>query len=429
MEMETDQRPTKNKKMLVIAGGIVVSLAIIVLGVWSIKHYDATRGERESGKQSSNQNALSNSDRFSQDFGQGCKNNPVNFSFSPLAINDTRYIQPMGLMNDGHITPVDHVYMTPKDPNAAEGSYSVIMPADGEVLSVQSMPTQFIGDQKEYTRPAEDNRLVMRFSCRYYSIFIHVHELSPAIKAAVGNLEHGKNSPPINVPVKAGEMLAKVGANPFDWTMVDTEIKLAGFITPSLYDGEPWKIHSIDPLSIYTGDTKTKLETLSLRSIAPLGGKIDYDVKGTLIGNWFKQNSGGYSSNEGENTNRYYDGHLAIAPDYIDPSATIVSIGNWEGVAKQFTVKGKVDPAKITPVSGLTKFELLSSNSYKEVDGKQWDYKVSPAKPLVAVQESSVLGTILFEVLPGEKLRVEKYPGKTATEVSGFSDNALIYER
>lgn len=319
--------------------------------------------------------------------------------------------------------------MTPKDSKAIEGDYSVVMPADGEVLSVQSMPAQVVGDQKGYTRPVEDNRLVVRFSCRYYSIFIHVHELSPAIKSAVGNLEPGKNSSPINVPVKAGEMLAKLGSNPFDWTMVDTQTKLAGFITPSLYDGEPWKIHSIDPLSIYTGDIKTKLEALSLRSVAPLGGKIDYDVKGALVGNWFKQGSGGYSSNNGENTNRYYDGHLAIAPDYIDPTSTIVSIGNWEGTAKQFTVKGKVDPAKITAASGPTKYELLSSNNYKTADGKQWDYKIFPAKPLVIGQESPVLGTILLEVLSGEKLKVQKFPGKTAAQVSGFDDNALIYER
>lgn len=438
--MEVNQVPQKSKKIYFVIGGIIVLFAIIILAIFEHRqksgqqrYFGRGNGNGQGGGQENQQNNQSTGssvvDSFSNSYGKGCQNKTVAFTNSPLAINDIRYIQPLGLMSDGHVTPVDHIYLTPKDPNAAEGSYSVVMPADGEVLAVQSMPAQYVGDKTGMTRPVEDNRLVVRFSCRYYSIFIHVHELSPTLKAAIGTLKPGESSKPISVPVKAGELLAKLGTNPFDWTMVDTQTTLAGFISPALYDGEPWKIHSISPFDIYTGPLKTQLEALSLRSTPPVGGKIDNDIKGALIGNWFKVGSGGYASNNQESSARYYDGHLAIAPDYIDPTSTIVSIGNWEGTAKQFLVKGKVDPATVTAQSGPTKYELLNSNSYMMGNNKPWDSTIAPVKPITLNQNGDVQGTIMFQIQAGEKLKVEIFPGKKSNDVGDFTAAAMMYER
>lgn len=423
--MEATPTPAKSRKVYFIVAGVIVLLVVLVLVIFRFTPRQNGQGNGQANKQDSG------SDQSGQmaEYTKGCKNQPVAFTFSPLAVSDIGYIQPLGLMTDGHVTPVDHIYIAPKDSNAAEGSYSVAMPADGRVLAVQSMPAQYIGDKTGMTRAPDDYRLVVRFSCRYLSIFIHLHELAPALKAAVGALQPGENSRPIDIPIQAGELLAKLGSRPFDWTMVDLRTTLTGFITPALYNGEPWKIHSIDPISVYAGDLKTQLEALNLRSEPPLGGKIDNDVKGALIGNWFRVGSGGYSSNNSESSARYYDGHLAVAPNYIDPSSMMVSIGNWQGAAKQFLVKGKVDPASVTAVSGPIKYELLNPDSYTMADGQPWDSNTIPIKPLMLQQNGDVQGTIMFQVLAGEKLKVETFPGKKASAVSDFTSAAKMYER
>jgi hypothetical protein len=157
-----------------------------------------------------------------------------------------------------------------------------------------------------------------------------------------------------------------------------------------------------------------------------VGGKIDYDQPGKLIGTWFREGSGGYSGSGSNNEGRYWDGHLSVAPDYISPTSTIVSIGNWNGGAKQMVVGGTVDPATVTKDTGMVVYELRKL-SYVSKDGgyngNMFEKDVRPS------QSESVEGAIAFQVLPGEKLKVEKFPGKTAAQVSGFTSAAQNYER
>jgi hypothetical protein len=50
-------------------------------------------------------------------------------------------------------------------------------------------------------------------------------------------------------------------------------------------------------------------------------------------------------------------------------------------------------------------------------------------KGLKAANGDAIHGVVLFEVLEDWRLRVEAFPGKTAAQVNGFTDAALIYER
>lgn len=410
-----------NKPLFV---GVVAAVVIILAGA-AFAFTGKSEPKDNTSQQASGQQA-SGSGLFLQQNGQDCKQRDVEFSSAPMKMSDLNIIRPLGAVNDGHVTPTDHVYVG-AGTNAPDNSYPVLMPADGTVTSVAAMPNQYVGDRAQETA-SEDHRLTISHSCHYFSIFIHIHKLSDTLKNAVGTLQPNENKN-TSIELKAGDVMGYVGGQTFDWTSVDTETQLKGFITPKLYEGESWKIHTVSPFDLYKEPLKSQLEAKSLRTVAPIGGKIDYDQPGKLIGNWFREGSGGYSGqNDASSGGRYWDGHLTIAPDYIDPVSTYVSIGNWANdTAMQFTVKGAADPATVTAATGIAKYELLRM-SHVTSNGAHWTGN-SHATGLKLSQNGSVEGTIMFQVMDGEKLKVEKFPGKTAAQVAGFTSAAQIYAR
>jgi len=88
-------------------------------------------------------------------------------------------------------------------------------------------------------------------------------------------------------------------------------------------------------------------------------------------------------------------------------------------------VSGTVNSATITKASGAVKYELRRLNyvSKNGFGGNMYEKDMRPS------QTESIEGVILLQVLPGEKLRVEKFPGKTAAQVSGFTSAVQIYKR
>lgn len=410
----------KKKLILTIAAVAVVFIAGFVAALMVMRKDSPTASTNNNSNQGSQKTDTPLSD-FASAYKDVCKEREVSFENAPLAMDKLGYIIPMGQMSDGHVTPTDHVYLAPAVQSVPDNTYDVYMPAKGTVVSVGAMPAQYIGDKNQQTAP-EDHRVVIAHNCRYYSIFIHIHQLSDALKQAVGTLQPNENKM-INLELNAGDKLGKIGGSPFDWSLLDVTKRLTGFITPSLYKGENWKVHVIDPLTVYTGTLRDELIAKSLRSSEPYGGKIDYDIRGALVGNWFREGTNGY---EGAAMDRYWDGHLAVVPDHIDPTSTIVSIGNWEGKASQMAVKGKVDPAKVTKATGPVKYELIGLSYLANGQRYLPNYL---AKNITVSQDGTFKGTIMFEVGDNEHLKVETFPGKTAAEVSGFTSAAKTYVR
>jgi len=115
----------------------------------------------------------------------------------------------------------------------------------------------------------------------------------------------------------------------------------------SFAKAEDWKIHVQDPFLYFNDEIKARMIQMSLRSEEPYGGKIDYDLDGTLIGIWFEEGTNGYAGKDFP-AEFYHQGHLAIAPNHIDPSYTMVSVGRFEGGMEgyQFGV-GNIDASTI----------------------------------------------------------------------------------
>jgi len=336
---------------------------------------------------------------------RSCTGGRINFDYAPFNLDKIIFIRPLGAMSDSHVTPTDHQYWRTAENEIAE----VYSPGDGFITLIERMGT--VEEQRE------DWRIMIEHTCTISSIYIHIDTLAPKL---VEQEPTTRRTSSVRIPVEAGEVIGWYDFS-VDYNVVDEDI-IIGLLTPKLYEGEPWKIHTQDPFLYFNEPLKSQLESLSLRTDPPLGGKIDYDIDGKLIGNWFEEGTM-YSA---DNPWQYWDTHLSISPDYIDPDFIIVSIGNFAGEARQFGVKGNTpNPAEVG-VGTLVKYELVDFE-YKD-GNKFWD-RQSLVKGLQGVEGRDMHGVILLELIEDRRLKVEVFPGKSGSEVSGFTDNAKIYER
>ena len=165
-----------------------------------------------------------------------------------------------------------------------------------------------------------------------------------------------------------------------------------------------------------------------MRTTEPISGKIDYDIDGKLVGNWFLEGTDGYSRDY-TNNERYWLGHLSIVYDAYDTDTIILSIANYEGEdSRQYAVKGNSpNPASIGVDNGLIKYELVRYN-YFTSDGTPWDNK-QLAKGIRIKSNDAVESVVLAQLIENRRLKFEVFHGKVGSQVNGFSDKAKIYER
>lgn len=308
-------------------------------------------------------------------------------------------------MSGGHVTPTDHQYWRTKENEIAE----VYSPSGGFVTLIERMGT--VEEQRE------DWRIRIDHTCTISSLYIHIDELAPKLAALEPTTRRTAN---VRVPVEGGEVIGWYDFS-VDYNVVDDDITI-GFLTPELYEGEPWKIHTQDPFLYFSEPLKSQLEALSLRTDPPLGGRIDYDIAGRLIGNWFEEGT----AYRGDDPWQYSDTHLSIAPDYIDPDFIIVSMGLFAGEARQFGVRGNAPNPAGVGVGTLVKYELVD---FDYADGNQFWDRQSLVKGLQGVEGPKAHGVILLELIEDERLKVEVFPGKSGAEVLGFTSSMKIYAR
>jgi hypothetical protein len=77
--------------------------------------------------------------------------------------------------------------------------------------------------------------------------------------------------------------------------------------------------------------------------------------------------------------------------------------------------------------SGLVVYELVG---YDRWAGSQpWDGESLVTGLEARNRDSEVRGTVLLQLVEDRRLRVEAFPGKSASEVTGFTAAALMYQR
>lgn len=334
----------------------------------------------------------------------------VQMTHLPMKMSDVASFTPYGLVAGAHVTPIDHLYFYPKP--GPRDTYPVYAMADGYITEITTRAVQVDSGKP---RPPE-YRYMIQHSCQTISYFDLITKIDDSILAehpdATTKGMQGR------FPVKAGQIVGWIGEQSLDTAIYNMDLVLPGFITPSMYDAEPWKVHTDDFLSYFSEAHQAEIQKINKRKGEPYSGKIDYDQPGKLIGNWFKEGTNGYAGASnygvGDGTGRgYWSGHLAIFYHVIDPSMIIVSIGEFkDGDPQYFAVTGNTpDPADVSKASGLVKYELIRAPHGEEI-----------------ITDTKVMGVALFQVLDGEKLRAEFFPDKTGDEVTGFI-SPMTYER
>ncbi len=344
---------------------------------------------------------------------------------APADIDDISYIYPLGLMFGSHVTPVDHQYYFWNDLDVLLERFPVYSPADGYAIHIS------------YLRDNNDYIVFLEHSEHVQVEYIHLERLAGPIEQINGTIndERGWYG---RIPVKAGEIIAyDGGTNGFDFSVHDYSMTLPGFINPDTYVAEPWKIHTADPYDYFIEPLRSRLLEKNVRQVEPLGGKIDYDIPGRLIGNWFEEGSNGYAGKVYQGPLEpgyqvgYWNSHLAIAPDAIDPSAVIVSIGWFNGISLQSAVNNLyIRPEDVSVETGIVKYELIDWGYVCGEDEEPWGDITDPAAKDIRVKlYSNIRGTVLFQLIEEHRLKMEAFHGLTADEVTGFTENARIYVR
>ena len=322
----------------------------------------------------------------------------------------------MGVMVGGHVTPIDHMYFQPTIFNSPPDSYDVVADADGVIIS--------IGREANFSENKYNKyRFIIYHTCDFYSIYNLLTSLSPEIVKQVGNIEYGSNSNQKNpIYVKKGDLLGRIGGQTLDLSVNYDNFTLPGFVNPSSYDGEPWKIHTVDPFDYWGPEVREKLMEKNIRKVPPYGGKIDYDLDGKLVGNWFEEKVKNY-----DDPSNYWTTHLSFVYNEINSSFIIISMANFSNEPKQFAVKGNSpDPANISTSSGLIKYELM--DFYYTSNGEMWNH-MQMAPNIGVSSREPIKGTVLVQLLENRKIKFEAFPYKSASEVNSFTSAAKIYAR
>lgn len=349
-------------------------------------------------------------------------NGPVQFGTLPMRAEDFSIYLPYGMLADAHVTPIDHGYFSPTVFNSPRDTYEVRAIADGTIVQIGTR-NRVIGDQNHNQTKAVEYRLDIEHNCTVYSYFDLITSLAPDIKEKLD--ESGGEFFSGRIPIKEGQLIGRIGGQTLDFAVYNNDVRL-GFINPKSYEGEPWKIHTDDPYKYFKEPARNILLSKNPRIVEPRAGRIDYDLAGKAIGNWFAEGTAGY---KGVDRERYWDGHLALVPDFLDPSQIRFSIGNFAGVAKQFGVKGnQPDPATVDVSMGLVKYELVQFSYRDKKTGQGW-MMMSVATDIEGFNEGFIQGVALIQVIEEGKLKAEVFPGKTAAQVSGFTNGARIYVR
>ncbi len=335
---------------------------------------------------------------------------------APMDPSDIGVIQPLGDMVFNHVIPVDHEYYYATNPNASINTYPVYATASG---TIDAVGADFHNGPS--TLPAWS--VTLSHSCTFFSQYNLLTSLSSTVQAALPKGWSSTNSGGVRIPVSAGEIIGYDGGQSLDFSVVNTAVTNPGYLSPVAYDNfDPQYVNTVAPFGYFDANVQSQIGPKYVRSATPIDGQIGYDVKGEAVGNWFV--AGSANVNKGVvNPNASQEGFLSLSYNYVDPTALMVSIDEYQGQPTQFIVTNSVDWTKITPSSGVAVVALAPSSFEPEWTG------TTLVAGLKLVAAGSDVATALIQMTGPEDLKFQIFPGMTPEQVTGFSASAVLYDR
>ena len=152
-------------------------------------------------------------------------------------------------------------------------------------------------------------------------------------------------------------------------------------------------------------------------------GKTDYDVPGTMMGNWFQEGNDRHFQNAFTfGYNHIFSDRLQIRDGYFQHRDVPDGTKMFAAILKNNGPR----PDTIRPEHGMVKFEVIRfGHGYNFDPVTQKVFLVDTTN----IDQRPVQGVFLLEMLGQERLKVGSFEWKTADQVHDFSDAARIYNR
>lgn len=334
------------------------------------------------------------------------------FTLMPIKETDYYAITPLGSVKGAdHTFPTDHGGFIWNNPDSYPPSYDVVAPAYGLITEIRysRLPWPSGSGQTGYYN---DYRVRIDHTNSFRSLIGHISELDESLLAQTGALTEGDNKFFDNpITIEKGEIIGKTGGRPgaqtgLIWWVIDEDITL-DYVNPDRYNQFANASHFIpycteDLQSLLTPKLGGAEPYYYKRTAEPLYGKVDFDVSGKLVGNWFEE-----TINQ-DDPMAEYEKHLSFVYSMWDPTVVWVGIGGTLGItATVYTVEGTVsDPADVTRDSGQIVYHLQGTQEFSQ---------------------ESLQATLLVEMVDDEKIKVEGFAGWVNTP--SFTGNAIYYIR
>jgi len=302
----------------------------------------------------------------------------LSFTVSPIDAASIQYIVPLGNMNPwAHTFPTDHAYVYHQIGIGPVTAVRVVAPAAGTVSNT-------------YPGTNGEVKIWIKVNSRYTYYFDHV---IPAAGITTGS------------HLDTGATVGTSAGIAFDFAVTD-QATTPSFITPARYGLDT--VYARSPWPYFTEPLRTSLYAKVRRVGGDLDGKINFDVAGTLSGNWFAEDLPVSQSSANDIT--IGGRQLAFARDAWLPDRQRVSIGGLGFMGLYGVAPDAADFASITPASGLVIYRLLNTGEPGGLPG------LLP------------LGLLLVQLTDTTHLKVEVVADPLAT-TGVFSANAKVYVR
>lgn len=303
---------------------------------------------------------------------------PAVFSVCPVAIEKITDLEPLGAMNpSGHTVPTDHVYFYT---SWTYGEQPIYPP---ELLPVYAPGTGVVTWLLQGQGRDEDAKIMIRMNTWVHYYLDHV-VLDSGI--AVGSI------------LTAGQQVGTTKGIAIDLGVTSDLVTLPGFVNPARYEGQT--LHTDSPFKYFSEPLRSQLYALVRRNAPDKDGRIDYDISGKLIGNWFHESVPVSESMMPP----AWPKQLAFCPDSNEPSELRISIGGTVCPAGKFKPSPEDPPFDEVGVSaGAVTYHL----SYTE---------------------SGYCGIMMVQLIDSTHLKVEVFPDAVG-EGLPFTANAKIYTR
>jgi len=257
---------------------------------------------------------------------------------------------------------------------------------------------------------SEDYAFTIYHTNDFVTFFDHLSNVDPKILSKLSSpLVVGENS--VYVTIEAGDVIAKTGIDiaGLGWYLYDRTLP-SKYIDKSLYG--PYSIYSVFPLDYFRSDLKDYLYKFVKRTKDPRGGRFDFDVDGTIQGNWIVEGSDPVNKD-------FWNPWLSFCFDMYDPDYRRISIGNTliqtigETYGKLTCPISGPDFTSVTPTSGIATYKLRMAEDGQEFFGRTID--------------PTIFYTLIVKMIDTRKIKVELFKGDVSDP--SFTSKALIFTR